>query len=181
MEEEFEQIVKIPKERVSVLIGSKGETRKLIEKETNTKLIITAEGSVTIKGASYDAWIARQVVKAIGRGFSPGVALNLLDEEYGFELIELKDFAKNENAEKRLKGRVIGTEGKSRAAVEELTNCNISVYGKTISIIGNIKNIQTARKAVEMLLAGAKHATVYRLLEEERKKQRKVELLGGGD
>lgn len=176
--EEFEQMLRIPKERVGVLVGTKGSTKREIEKETNTKIDITAEGAVTIRGSSYDCWITRQIVKAIGRGFSPEVALLLLDEEYGFELIELKDWVKSENQMKRLKGRVIGKEGKSRDTIAELTNCYVSVFGKTIGIIGNMNYIQTARKAVEMLLKGAKHATVYRLLEEERKKQKKAELLG---
>jgi ribosomal RNA assembly protein len=179
MEDEFSQLLKIPKERVAVLIGTKGETKHAIEKDTGTKIRISADGDVTITGPSYDAWITRQIVKAIGRGFSPKTAMLLLDEDFAFELIEIEDWAKNENAEKRLRGRVIGQDGQSRDTIEELTCCHISVFGKTIGIIGEITNIQTARKAIEMLLSGAKHATVYRLLEEERKKQRRIELLGG--
>ena len=179
MEQDFSQLLRIPKERVAVLIGKNGETRKMIEQETKTKLDITAEGEVKIEGESYDAWIARQIVKAIGRGFSPEKAMLLLNEEYAYEIVEILDFAKNENQMKRLKGRVIGTEGKTRDMIEEITDSYISVYGKTVSIIAKSENIQVARKAIEMLLSGAKHATVYRLLENEKKRMIKKELLGG--
>ena len=69
----------------------------------------------------------------------------------------------------RLKGRVIGQEGKSRKIIEGLTETYISVYGKTISIIGQAENVSVARRAIESLLAGSNHATVYRWLEKKRR------------
>lgn len=179
MEDEFSQMLRIPKERVAVLIGSNGETKKKIEDETKTKLKVSSEGEIEIEGESYQTWMTRQIVKAIGRGFSPEKAMYLLDEDYIYDIIELKDFAKNENQMTRLKGRVIGSNGKTRDTIEEFTGCFISVYGKTISIIGTVLEAQNAKKAIEMLLSGAKHATVYRLLEGERKKILKKEILGG--
>jgi ribosomal RNA assembly protein len=179
MEEDYEQHLKIPKERVAVLIGSKGQSKKEIETATKTKIQVDSEGAVTIKGESFNTWMARQVVKAIGRGFSPKNSMLLTDEDYGFELIELSDWANNDKQMTRMKGRVIGTAGKSKDAISELMDCHISVYGKTIGIIGPIDRIQIARKAVEMLLGGAMHSTVYRMLEGERKKLRRREILGG--
>jgi len=177
--DEYSQLIKIPKERVAVLIGTKGVTKRGIEEKTKTKIKVSAEGDVEISGESYDTWITRQVVKAIGRGFSPEKALLLLEDEYAFEIIELTDFASNDNAMTRLKSRVIGTEGKARETIEEITRCQISVYGKTISIIGKTENLFVAKKAIEMLLTGAQHATVYKMLETERKEMYKKEILGG--
>jgi ribosomal RNA assembly protein len=122
--------------------------------------------------------MTRQVVKAIGRGFSPEKSLLLLEDEYSFEMIELTDFANNDNKMTRLKSRVIGTEGKARATIEEITMCHVSVYGKTISIIGKTENVFVAKKAIEMLLTGAQHATVFKMLETERKEMYKKEILG---
>ncbi|MDD5182448.1 MAG: KH domain-containing protein [Candidatus Nanoarchaeia archaeon] len=177
--DEYSQMVKIPKERIAVLIGTKGATKRDIEEKTNTKLKVSAEGDVDIFGESYETWVTRQVIKAIGRGFSPKNALLLLEDEYAFEIIELKDFASNEHAMTRLKSRVIGTEGKSREVIEELTMCHISVYGKTVSIIGKTEYLFVAKKAIEMLLTGAQHATVFKMLETERKEMYKKEILGG--
>ncbi|MCD6575627.1 MAG: RNA-processing protein [Nanoarchaeota archaeon] len=174
----FEQVLKIPKERIAVLIGTKGETKKEIEEKTNTQLTITKEGEVTIKGDSFDTWITRQIVKAIGRGFSPEKALILLEEGTQFEIIELKNWAKTENSMRRLKGRVIGEKGKAKETIERLTETYISVYGKTICVIGETKRVMAAKRAIEMLLSGSKHSTVFSMLEKERKRWKKEELLG---
>ncbi|HDQ59664.1 MAG TPA: RNA-processing protein, partial [Candidatus Woesearchaeota archaeon] len=109
----------------------------------------------------------------------PEHAFMLLDESSSFELIEMKDWAKNESQMKRLKGRVIGEDGKSKRTIEQLTDTHISVYGKTIGILGDSADVQTSRKAIEMLLSGARHATVYNLLENEQKKKKKLEFMDG--
>jgi ribosomal RNA assembly protein len=116
------------------------------------------------------------VIKAIGRGFNPDIAFLILKQDYVFELINMNDFAKTKNDSVRLKGRVIGSEGKSRNTIEELTETNISVYGKTIGIIGLQENVASARKAIESLLSGSPHSNVFRFLEKNRRiiKSKKV-------
>jgi len=75
---------------------------------------------------------------------------------------------------------VIGKEGKSRKTVEILTETSIVIFGKTVGIVGEAEKVLDARKAVEMLLAGSNHATVYKMLE-KKKKQRKLRgMLGEG-
>jgi|TARA_B100002003_G_C13930715_1_gene452135 ribosomal RNA assembly protein len=168
---EYKYDIKIPKERVAVLIGTKGETKRLVEKETSTKLDVDSEeGDVFVSGEdSIKLFDAREIINAIGRGFNPSVALKLKKMDYGFELLNLNDIARNKNDMQRLKGRVIGQEGKSRKVIEELTNCDICVYGKTIGIIGPIEEVANARKSIEMLLEGAMHASVYKFLEAKRR------------
>jgi len=78
---------------------------------------------------------------------------------------------------KRVAGRIIGKEGKSRRVIEDLTDAHLSVYGYTIGIIGRIDELQAARRAIEMLLEGASHPSVYRFLEKE-KKRRKLKEFG---
>ena len=70
---------------------------------------------------------AREVITAIGRGFNPELALKLMKIDCAFELINVDDIARSKNDLMRLKGRVIGQEGKSRKVIEELTNCDICV------------------------------------------------------
>jgi len=41
-----------------------------------------------------------------------------------------------------------------------------------IAIIGRINELSFAKKAIEMLLEGANHSTVYRYLERERRKRK---------
>jgi len=174
--EEYKYDLRIPKERVAVLIGTKGEIKKRIEKETSTKLDIDSEeGDVAISGDdSVKLFTAREIVTAIGRGFNPKIALKLLKFEYVFELININDSAKSKQDLQRLKGRIIGQEGKSRKVIESLTDCEICVYGKTVGIIGPAEEIDNARKAIEMLINGSKHGNVFSFLEKQ-KKEKKIE------
>jgi|TARA_B100002003_G_scaffold251033_1_gene292714 ribosomal RNA assembly protein len=178
--DEFKYELKIPKERVAVLIGQKGQTKRLIEKETSTKLDIDSdEGDVTVSGEdALKLFVARELITAIGRGFNPNIALKLLKVDYVFELINLADIARNKNDMQRLKGRVIGQEGKSRRIIEELTECEICVYGKTIGLIGPVDMIGLGRKSVEMLLQGAMHASVFKFLESQRREVKRMAFEG---
>ncbi len=176
--EEFSYELRIPKERVAVLIGKKGETKRALEHETKTKLQVhSEEGIITLTGE--DAlllYLAREIIRAIGRGFNPDVARQLLKQDYAFEIVSITDYARNPHDYERLRGRVIGEGGKSRRVIEELTQTTICVFGKTVGIIGPADSIPDARRAIESLLSGSPHAHVYRWLE-RRKKQRRTEAL----
>ncbi|MFQ6051454.1 MAG: KH domain-containing protein [Candidatus Hydrothermarchaeota archaeon] len=166
----------IPKERVGVVIGKNGKTKAEIEEKTDTRIILNTEtGEVTIELKEdnedpFMIWKARDIIYAIGRGFSPERAKRLLDTECILEVIDITQFSgRSQSGMKRLKGRVIGKEGKARKTIEEYTGVDISVYGKTISLIGYPHQVSVARRAVLMLLEGAPHQTVYRFLESKRK------------
>jgi len=176
--EEFSYELRIPKERVAVLIGKKGEMKRAIEHETKTKIEVSSEeGEIRIKGK--DAlllYLAREVIRAIGRGFNPDIAQQLLKADYAFELVSIQEYARRATDMERLRGRVIGEGGKSRRTIEDLTQTTVCVFGKTIGIIGPAEYIGDARRAVESLLAGSPHAHVYRWLERRRKERRHREI-----
>jgi ribosomal RNA assembly protein len=176
----FAYELKIPRDRVAVLIGKKGELKRQLEHVTKTKIKIDSEeGDVNITGKeALLLYSCREIVRAIGRGFNPEIAMQLLKQDYGIEFISLSDFAATPKELERLRGRVIGESGKSRKTIEDLTFTNISVYGKTIGIIGRLEGIPNARRAVEALLAGRKHGTVYKFLERKRKEMRMAETSG---
>jgi ribosomal RNA assembly protein len=175
--DEFSYTLKIPKERVAVLIGKKGETKKELEELTETDIDVDSkEGEVTISGGDpIKLYTMREVIKAIARGFNPDVAKNLMKQDFVYEQISIKDFAKTQNHMLRLKGRVIGTEGKSRRMIEELSEADISVYGKTIGILGRAENVDVARRAVHALLTGSPHSNVYKWLEKKRREIKRAE------
>jgi ribosomal RNA assembly protein len=166
------QYVKIPEERVRVLIGKEGGTKRDLESRSKTKISIE-ETTVTIEGEPLAEWRMKDVVHSIGRGFNPEKARLLLSDDYVLEIIELGEVANSPNSMKRLKGRIIGEKGRSRRFLEKTTNTMLSVYGRTVSIIGSYENVELAREAVSMLLSGSKHSTVYRHLE-KKTKQRKA-------
>ncbi len=170
--EKFRQEIKIPKERVAVLIGTKGEVKKKIESKLGIELEVDSEtGDVVLVGEdSLVLYETLDLIKAIGRGFSPEKAMLLFNEDYTFELLNIQDFAgKSRRKMERLKGRVIGHEGKARSMIEGLTESYISVYGKTIAFIGKMEWVAMARRAIEMLLSGSPHGNVYKWLEKKRR------------
>ncbi len=167
---------KIPHARVAVVIGKKGKTKKQIEETTQTRLKISSDGEVEITKLK-DAldplaeWTARDIIKAIGRGFSPERALDLLEEDVVLEVIDLKEFAgRSEKHVERIRSRLIGTHGKCREHIESFTQTDISIYGKTISIIGRMDGVSVAKEAITKLINGQMHSTVYRFLEKMRGK-----------
>ena len=170
--------LKIPKERVAVLIGHNGETKKMIEKMSKITLEIdSAEGEVTIDeheaSDPFFGLIIVNVVRAIGRGFSPEHAMRLFKEDMDFFIFDLHDYGGKKNSHiLRIKSRIIGTDGKTKRTIENLTGADISIYGHTVALIADFETMDTAKKAVDMILSGSKHANVYRYVEREMKKIR---------
>src|SRR6266699_4843217 len=175
----------IPKERIGVLVGPKGSVKSTIEQKLFVDLKIDSEsGSVDIgvKPDSPDpsyALRAKDMVLAIGRGFSPPRAFSLFNDDYTFEMVDLHDyFGKNEAEIRRVDGRIIGREGRARRNIEELTGTLISVSGHTISIIGTFEAVSMAKDALEKLIEGRQHGTVYKILKKRRRKVKKEKALG---
>lgn len=174
----------IPLERIGVLIGRDGSTKGKIEEAFKTSLLIQSESGVVEivpREDSNDPTTvirARDVVLAIGRGFSPERALGLIDDDIVLDIIDLRQtFGKNEREIARLKGRVIGREGKIRRLIEEMTDAKVSVYGHTISMLGEYETVTATREAIEMLLKGKQHSTVYKLLRKIKSESKKRETL----
>ncbi|MEM2115728.1 MAG: KH domain-containing protein [Candidatus Woesearchaeota archaeon] len=171
--------IRIPHERVPVVVGKRGIVKRRIEKEFSVKVKINREGEVIISGEDgLNVFNAKNVIHAIGRGFNPTIAMKLRNEDYFFDYIDISEFARTKNAKIRMKSRLIGTEGKARRSLERLTNTEICIYGKTVSIIGLSEDVVLAKKAIEMLLEGAKHSTVYRFLEKVNKRRYFERMLG---
>ena len=176
---EYSYELKVPKNRVAVIIGKEGATKKEIEQDTSTKMNIDSkEGDIIVSGEdALGLYTAREIIKAIGRGFNPEIALLLLKPDYIFEVIDVSEYVKSKDSMLRLKGRVIGKEGKSRKLIEELTETFISVFGKTVSIIGTAENASSSRRAIESLLKGSTHANVYKWLEKRRRETKRNRMI----
>ena len=172
--------LKIPRDRVGVLIGPNGKAKRRIESYFGVTIEVESEsGSVeiTLNPGNRDVtaiFTVRNVVKAIGRGFSPRRAEILAKEDFDLHIIDLNEFVgDSKNAIARVKGRIIGKNGRSRELIEELTETRISVYGGTVAYIGNPEGLEAAREALMKLIKGSFHKTVWNYLYAWRRKMKK--------
>jgi ribosomal RNA assembly protein len=176
--------VRIPKERVGVLIGPEGKVKRDIEERLQVKLEIESEGGgveIMMDEKSTDPSLilrAKDVVTAIGRGFAPDQAFRLIrNEETAFDFIDLRViFDRSESDIRRIKSRIIGMNGKTRRTIEELTEADVVVYGHTVGIIGTYEQVDVARNAVQMIIQGCEHHTVYNFLQKKRRELKKQQL-----
>lgn len=169
--------VNIPADRVRVLLSCKSR----LEEESKSSMNIVMDGEVTIAGEdAFLVYRCTQVIRAIGRGFAPNKAEKLFDDQFYLRIFDVRDFSgKSKNRSFELKGRVIGRKGKARKTIEDSTGCYISVYGHTVSVIGSYPAMESAERAIEMLLGGSEHSVVFSFLRKEKTKRIKEELLGG--
>jgi len=180
----FEKIIRIPNDRIAVLIGKSGNVKLKIEELCYVSLDIDGDtGEVLIKTQGHVGKIqpfkAMEIVTAIGRGFSPENALTLLKDENILHVIDLREFAGKSNANvERIKGRIIGEGGRARRNMENLSGTHISVYGRTVSIIGDSSKLRLAVDAISSISSGSLHGTAYGKLEaaNRREKQEKMKL-----
>ncbi len=120
---------------------------------------------------------ATDIVMAIGRGFSPERAFTLMGDEQILTTIDLREYAgKSENAMTRIRSRLIGTDGKARRLMEQLTETQISIYGHTVAIIGDTEKSKIATEALTKLAAGGTHKATYNMLQKYRSKQKMEKL-----
>ncbi|MHA1916952.1 MAG: KH domain-containing protein [Candidatus Ranarchaeia archaeon] len=170
------QYVNVPIDRVAVIIGKGGITKKEIESNTKTHLEIDSHAGAIVLETTKDTedplsiYRAKAVCEAIGKGFSPHRAFRLFNQEEMLKIIDLRDLVgKTQTNIKRIKGRIIGESGKARSMIEELTGTRISIYENTIAILGTLGQMRIAEEAIDMLIGGAFHKSVYKFLFNKQK------------
>ena len=174
---------RVPMDRIAVLIGAKGATAKPLRHAAGCKTldIDSNTGDVEVvwgEPGSYDPVKAMKfpdVIKAIGRGMAPKAAIRLLDDDHFFELVDIRSFVgKRSNQQRRIRARIIGSQGTIRKLIENLTDTQITIYNSTVVLVGEEEGLAAARQAVEMLAGGAEHGTVLNFLERDRRRSRLV-------
>jgi len=161
----MQEIVLIPHERVGVLIGKNGKTKEKLERQASVRIKVE-EQEVIINGDDPGILLkVMEVVKAVGRGFSPEHAFLLLQDDFELAVITLQ--GEGHNTVKRLMARVIGKKGATRNIIEVETNCLLSIFGKTVALIGKQPQLSKAETAVEEILRGRSHGYVYAKLKKK--------------
>lgn len=177
---------KVPMDRIAVIIGKDGSVRQRLEGLTGTEIFVdSTSGLVVIKkkgdvDVPIGDWIAQNMIKAIARGFNPSIAEKLMDDDYLLEIIDMERLVGGSKKNlTRVKSRLIGESGKTWKNIETLAEVHMSIYGNTLSLIGQYDEMKVAREAINKLIEGQNHASVYKFLQkkhEELKRKRMTEL-----
>lgn len=142
------------------------KNKKKLEKLLNIKINNNGK-EVTFEGSPEDEYEAQKVLDALEMGFSFSDAISIKEKELEFEIINVKEFARRGNIEK-VRGRLIGKNGKVLKTLSELTKCSFEMKGNNLGIIGNYENIKPAIDSVIQIVQGSKHAHVYKGLEKRK-------------
>ncbi len=84
--------LRIPQRRVGFLVGKNGRNKAKLKKELGCAIEVSKEGDVTIECEdALNMFKAKNIIKAIGRGFNVDNALLLLDDSYSLDIMNLKE------------------------------------------------------------------------------------------
>jgi len=148
------------------------KNKKQLEKELDVK--ITNRGKeVYVEGKAVDEYDAGQIIDALNFGFPFSHAMSIRRDEFLFEIINIKDHTRRKDLV-RIRGRIIGTEGRAKKTIENLTNSIIVINQNQIAIIVNALHLDVAIQAIISILQGAKHANVFTYLEKQNAGIKKI-------
>tara|TARA_B100000902_G_scaffold53463_1_gene60224 strand:- start:10551 stop:11279 length:729 start_codon:yes stop_codon:yes gene_type:complete len=174
-----ELLARIPKDRIAVLIGKGGRTRKMIEKACAAEIEVdstTGDVSADWGSEKVDPIIRMKmpdVIRAIGRGLAPKRAVKLLEDDVFLRMYDIREWVgRQPNQTRRMRSRLIGRDGRIRGLIEEITDTEMAIYGSTVLVIGDEDGLALATPAIESILNGAEHGTVLHGLEQDRKRMR---------
>lgn len=144
-------------------VGNIIKEKEKLEEILNVKISNRGK-ELIIDGSSVDEYEAEKVIDAINFGFQVEIALMIKEKELALEILSIKDFTKRKNM-KEVRGRVIGTKGKTLRTLSELTDCFFEVRNNDVGIIGSPEKMKIALEAVASLIRGSKQSNVYKYLE----------------
>jgi len=145
---------------------------KKLERELGIKIKIVGK-RVEFDGKPVSEFEARSVFEAVDFGFSVRKALLLKLEDFIFKVVHIKSHTKR--SLKSVRARLIGTKGKTRKAMSEISGCEILIKEGEVGIIGEGEHAEDVEKAVIHLIEGAKQGNMYMFLE-RMNRERKSEI-----
>jgi ribosomal RNA assembly protein len=161
---------KILSERPGLIIKNKKQLMEALS------IDITSRGKeIYIKGSPENEYFGEKVLDAINFGFSISTALLIKKEDLLFEILNIKDHTARNDLE-RIRGRIIGKDGKALKVLSGLTTCYFEINNNQIGIIGSPECIENAQNACISIIKGSKHSNVYAHLEKSHPE--KIEDLG---
>jgi len=130
--------------------------------------------SISLRGSELNEYLVEKVIQAIDFGFRVDDALLLMNDDFVLEFIEVKEHTRRKNL-KEVRARIIGTGGKARKTIENLTGSEIVIHNNTVGVIVDSVHLDSVVQGIESLIQGAKHGNVFAYLEKQNVSRRKFD------
>jgi len=144
--------------------------KDLLQKEL--KVIIKNQGrNIFIEGAGENEYLCLKIIEAVNLGFSVKNALVLKDENIILHILNIRDITKRKDLY-HIRARIIGTHGKTKSNIQNLSDCLVSLHDNRVGIIGEIGRIEETIIAIKRLIQGSRQGNVYARLEKKKKERR---------
>ena len=167
----MEESCYLEKDRIPVFIGKAGSQKRIFEKKFDCSIDVNSKTGEVIFDCgenSVFAFILVNIVHAINYGHSPEKAMLLENESFVIDTIDVKTQVRDPVRLKVTMGRIIGKDGSTRKVIEEITKCSVSVRDHFVSVIGPYDNTILVHEALDMLIKGASHKSLYGYLERNK-------------
>lgn len=142
------------------------KNKKRLEKLLNIKISVKGK-EISIEGSPENEYIAEKVIEAIDFGFPVSTALLIKEEDFLFEILDIKEYTHRKNLS-IVRARIIGKSGKTLKTLTNLTECSFELKDNSVGIIGSPECIKNAQNAIISLIQGSKQTNVYSFLEKHR-------------
>lgn len=142
------------------------KNRKRLEKKLGVNIANRGK-EVFIEGNPLNEYVAEKVIDALDFGFPFSTAMLIQEEDFSFEVINIKDHTKRKDLE-RIRARIIGAKGGTLKALSELTKCFLELKDNSVGVIGEPEDIKNAEYAIVSLIQGTKQSNVYSYLEKHK-------------
>lgn len=129
------------------------------------------KNQVVVKGSELNEYLVEKIIQAVDFGFDVEDALLLKKEDFVLEFIGIKEHTHRKNL-REVRARLIGTEGKARKTIENLTGAVLVIQGNSVGIIVDSEHLDSAIQAIISLIQGAKHGNVFAYLEKQNVSRR---------
>lgn len=160
----------------NVIVTNMNKIKKavpVIENKVKVKIGF-GKGNISIKGSELNEYLVEKVIRAVDFGFNIDDALLLMSDNFLLEFIEVKEHTHRKNL-KDVRARLIGTGGKARKTIQNLTGSEIVIQGNTVGVIVDADHLDAVMQGIESLIQGAKHGNVFAYLEKQNISKRKFE------
>ncbi|MGY4884570.1 MAG: KH domain-containing protein [Nanobdellota archaeon] len=142
------------------------KNKENLERELKVNIEINGK-EVSISGKPEEEYLAEKVIEALDFGFPLSDALSIIKEDFLFEILNIKNYTTQKDFE-RVRGRIIGKDGKALKNISSLSECHIELSGNKLGIIGEAECIRNVEEACKLLIKGSKHSNVYAYLEKHK-------------